>query len=180
MQTCSVLEQCIQDHRDDNLDVFDCFPCQAKPTQNPDSASTLFGSGPWYHPQCEYGEDEDLDVCFEKYKANKVISKYATFRCRSIMYPKMETYATACNDFPECVDEADEKSCSDNTALLIILPTTMAFIASMYLMLKLGRFTYHKECLHTILELTHYLRPPGEIDWEFGQNSDAFGIHRLS
>ena len=59
------------------------------------------------------------------------------------MYPKMETYATACNDFPECVDEADEKFCSDNTALLVILPTTMAFIASMYLMLKFGRFIYH-------------------------------------
>ena len=29
------------------------------------------------HPQCEYGEDEDLDVCKEKYQENNVIE--ATF-----------------------------------------------------------------------------------------------------
>ena len=95
------------------------------------------------HPQCEYGEDEDLDVCKEKYKANNVISKFATFRCKSIMYSKMETYATACNDFPECVDEEDEKLCSYNNSLIIILPSAMAFLAMMYLMLKFGRFLYH-------------------------------------
>ena len=95
------------------------------------------------HPQCVYGEDENLDVCYDKYKASKVISKYATFRCKSIMYSIMETYATACNDFPECADEEDEKLCSDNTALFIILPTTMAFLALIYLILKFGRFTYH-------------------------------------
>ena len=33
------------------------------------------------------------------------------------MYPTMEIYATACNDFPECVDEEDEKLCFDNAAI---------------------------------------------------------------
>ena len=94
------------------------------------------------HPQCESGEDEDLDICKERYQQNRVISKYATFRCKSIMYPTMETYATACNDFPECVDGEDEKLCTDDTALFIILPATMTFIALIYLTLKLGRYSY--------------------------------------
>ena len=96
------------------------------------------------HPQCEHGEDEDLDECRELYTENNVISKYATYRCKSIMYPVMETYASTCNGFPECVDAEDESFCSDNTTLYIILPTTMGFIATMYLMLKFWRLAYRR------------------------------------
>ena len=33
------------------------------------------------HPQCEDGEDEDLDKCYTKYVKNQVIYKYSSFRC---------------------------------------------------------------------------------------------------
>ena len=109
------------------------------------------------HPQCEHGEDEDLDMCKEKYQQNKVISKYATFRCQSIMYPIMETYATACNDFPECVDGEDERLCFVDSALFFILP--MAFLAISYLILKFGRFlfNYYKKSKEKVYSFHHDL-----------------------
>ena len=127
------------------------------------------------HPQCEHGEDEDLDVCEKQYKENKVISKYATFRCKSIMYPIMEIYATACNDFPECVDGEDERLCFDNTALYIILPSTMGFIAIMYLVLKFGRYAFimfqkrnqkvYSFQLHLVSKIhKSYLESHGKVD----------------
>ena len=94
------------------------------------------------HPQCDFGEDEDLDGCKGKYQQNRVISKYATFRCQNIMYPIMETYATACDGFPECINSDDEELCSDDKVMLIILPAMMIVIALIYLTLKLGRFAY--------------------------------------
>ena len=62
------------------------------------------------------------------------------------MYPTMEIYATACacNDFPECVDEEDEKLCFDNAALYIILPSTMGFIAILHLVLKFGIHVFRR------------------------------------
>ena len=61
------------------------------------------------------------------------------------MYPeKMEIYATACDGFPECVNGEDERLCFDNTALYIILPSSMGFIAMMYLVLKFGRYIFRR------------------------------------
>ena len=112
------------------------------------------------HPQCEYGEDEDLDVCGDTYRRNEVISKDATFRCKSIMYPIMETLATACNNFPECVDGEDEQFCSDNTVLYIFLYTTLGFIALTYLFLNFARNAY-----------TYFTRRNQQV-YSFRQNSD--------
>ena len=94
------------------------------------------------HPQCEHGEDEDLGECILKYQENKLISKYATYRCRNIMYPIIETYATACDNFPECVNGEDEEICTDNTALYVILPSALGFIALLHIILKFGRLIY--------------------------------------
>ena len=94
------------------------------------------------HPQCEYGEDEDLDECYKDYQNNKVIGEYATFRCQSIMYPIMETYATACDNFPECFGELDEQFCSDSKLANIVLLSTVAAIAFLYLSLKIARTAY--------------------------------------
>ena len=58
------------------------------------------------------------------------------------MYPSMEIYATACNDFPECVNGEDENLCLDNSALFIILPSTMGSIAFIYLVLTFWRLAY--------------------------------------
>ena len=98
------------------------------------------------HPQCDYGEDENLDVCRDKYQETGVVPKYATFRCKSIMYPTMETYATPCDDFPECVDGEDEKFCANNTTLNIILISSVIFIALLYSLLKFWRLcTNHRK-----------------------------------
>ena len=70
--------------------------------------------------------------------------KYATFRCDSIMYPIIETYAVACDDFPECDGELDEKFCSDDNFSNIFFTVGLTFVATVYLLLKGGRLTKQK------------------------------------
>ena len=94
------------------------------------------------HPQCQDGEDEQMDICRTSYEEKNLISKYATFRCQSIMYPVVTTYATACDDFPECVDKEDETLCSDDAILNKVLLATVIFIAILYLTLRLGSFFF--------------------------------------
>ena len=38
------------------------------------------------HPQCQQGEDEDLDLCHEIYVKKKIVSKFATHRCKAATY----------------------------------------------------------------------------------------------
>ena len=68
------------------------------------------------HPQCPDGEDENLDKCFNKYIANKVIHQYATLECLSKVYPNMKIMATVCDNDAACLDDEDEKGCSSSTS----------------------------------------------------------------
>ena len=39
------------------------------------------------HPQCEYSEDEDLQMCYDTYIALKIIQPFASLTCQNVMYP---------------------------------------------------------------------------------------------
>ena len=88
------------------------------------------------------GEDEDLDKCKKEYRNNDAeegrykISPYATFRCNRTFYPTLETFAIACDDNPECLNNEDEKDCNQHSPLI---KYSMASIAAIYLVLKYGR-----------------------------------------
>ena len=88
------------------------------------------------HPQCSDSEDEDLGKCYQKYLKRKVLDTYATVKCKSIMYSNLTTVATACNDVIECVDAADEQSCSaDNDSLLL---STSACVIILFWILRIA------------------------------------------
>ena len=53
------------------------------------------------------------------------------------MYPELETYAVACDGFPECYGNVDENGCDSNGSKVIIY--SVAIIAFLYLALKYGR-----------------------------------------
>ena len=97
------------------------------------------------HPQCEHGEDEVLENCKNEYILRNLLPETATFRCRSKMYPIIETYATACDGITECLNEDDEKFCSGYSILKQILVSTSILIALMYLGLKFGRIAKNKD-----------------------------------
>ena len=63
------------------------------------------------HPQCLGGEDEDYEMCKLEYFKRHVVEPFATFKCRSKVYPIIYTIATACNNIHECLDDADESLC---------------------------------------------------------------------
>ena len=87
------------------------------------------------HPQCEYGEDEDLELCKQRWLQTGVVEPYASFTCQSLMYPGMKTVVTACNGIVECYDGSDEGSCSD-TLTIYFLITTIIGVIFLYLFLK--------------------------------------------
>ncbi len=104
-------------------------------------------------PQCSMGEDEDLDICKNKYKENDGISKHkisqhATFRCKRKLNRTLETFAIACDDNPECWNNKDEKDCNQPSAFI---KYSMASIAAIYLILKYGRKLFRK-----LLDLFHH------------------------
>ena len=87
------------------------------------------------HPQCDQAEDEKQ--CRDQYLQNNVISRYATLRCKSIMYPNIETFATPCDGFPECFDGLDEKQCTKDLFHNIFIASVF-FIALLYLSISFG------------------------------------------
>ena len=60
------------------------------------------------HPQCPNGEDENLDLknCHDKYIEKHIVEPYASYRCKSPFYSKMDIYATPCDKKIECFDES--------------------------------------------------------------------------
>ena len=87
-----------------------------------------------------------MNICRTSYEKKNLISKYATFRCKSIMYPIVVTYATACDGFPECANQEDEVLCSDEAILNKVLLATVVFIAILFLTLRIGSFLWQQFC----------------------------------
>ena len=82
------------------------------------------------HPQCQFGEDEGLELCTEqdRWVRRGVVAPYASFTCRSQMYPGMTTVATACNGVMECYDGSDEGSCSDTLSIYFLIISILGVI----------------------------------------------------
>ena len=99
------------------------------------------------HPQCEHGEDEDLDDCYKTYLRNKVVLHYATFRCRSYTYPIMEMFVTACDGVVECLDEADESFCRHDFSILFFVYTFLG-VFFLFLGLNVIHMYYYKYWSH--------------------------------
>ena len=56
------------------------------------------------HPQCQFGEDELFETCYDIYIHHKVVPHFATYSCNSLKYPGVDTVATSCDGVPECYD----------------------------------------------------------------------------
>ena len=39
------------------------------------------------HPQCDFAEDEDFEMCHDRYLERKIIKPFASLKCQSLMYP---------------------------------------------------------------------------------------------
>ena len=108
----------------------DCLSCTKETYFNCTSASKCLHPGLVCdgHTQCPGGEDEQLDRCHIKYRLNKVIEPYASFRCNSTLYKNMEIYATPCNNKRECENGEDEADCGDNNTTKTVLTVSMMTI----------------------------------------------------
>ena len=106
-----------------NIDWFNCIACSNQDYFN------CFKSGKCVHPdlecdghpQCPNGEDENLAICHEKYIEDKIVSLYASYRCKSIFYENMWIYATPCDKIVECYDHSDENFCDQDKKTRYIL-----------------------------------------------------------
>ena len=89
------------------------------------------------HPQCPHGEDEKLETCHQKYIDGKIVSLFASYRCKSIFYENMWIYATPCDRIIECFDHSDEKHCDQDKKTSYILFGSSFVIIFIYIGLKL-------------------------------------------
>ena len=86
------------------------------------------------HPKCPNSEDENFDMCKEKYFSDKRVNKFATIKCKCKIYPQIFTIATACNGIEECFDGSDEHSCKSNSFLILFI--SIVLIVTLYLALR--------------------------------------------
>ena len=94
------------------------------------------------HPQCPEAEDEDFQICSNEYFRKKIIAPYATIRCKSSMYPTVQTVATACNGVWECSDGRDEQNCSSKNDLVLIV--TSIGILLIFFLLRVSTYFQNK------------------------------------
>ena len=98
------------------------------------------------HPQCPGNEDENYQMCKQKYFENKLVKCFATYKCNSTMYPKVLTIATACNGITECLDGQDEESCNTDSGLSYILQVAIFFVLGLFFGLKIPHYVeFHQK-----------------------------------
>ena len=93
------------------------------------------------HPQCPWGEDEDLDRCYSKYVKRHIIEPFASYRCASVFYEKydFEIFATPCNGKKECTDNSDESGCQGNPTTSLVLTISLLTILLVYIVSHYSR-----------------------------------------
>ena len=92
------------------------------------------------HPQCPDNEDEDYDMCRQKYFDKKIVKKISSFKCISPMYPQIFTIATACNGIVECLNGLDEDFCNTNSVTTPILVSAIFLVLGMFFGLKIPHY----------------------------------------
>ena len=127
------------------IDGLDCVACENPDYYGCPSSDTclhpsLVCDG---HPQCQGGEDENLDQCLDKYIKNKVIQKIATLRCTSTFYENLQIFATPCDGIEECQDGKDEVGCNDNQITTIIVAVSMTTVFVMFIALRILKRNCH-------------------------------------
>ena len=95
------------------------------------------------HPQCPGGEDENLEKCHSKYILSKIVKPFASYKCKSLFYEKMEMYATPCNNVIECFDGSDESHCRQDKRMTYILIGSSIGIILLYFTLRI--YKCHEE-----------------------------------
>ena len=89
------------------------------------------------HPHCDDAEDENIDNCYSRYVEGGTVANYATFKCRSAMYPNMITLATVCDSTVECHNMEDELNCANTSP--IWFSTSIIIITILYTLLEIKR-----------------------------------------
>ena len=76
-------------------------------------------------------------MCKTDYIKNKHVAPFASFKCKSKIYPEIYTIATRCNNIEECDENKDEKFCSENDDTKTILAYSILFSLGIFLGMKL-------------------------------------------
>ena len=73
-------------------------------------------------------------MCHETFIKLKIVQPQAQFRCQSLFYKNMETFATPQNNLIECGDQSDEAVPRDYSTILLV--TSTLIIITFYITLK--------------------------------------------
>ena len=91
------------------------------------------------HSQCPFAEDENLNVCFERWVGAKLVSQYASLKCSGTRHPGMNILSIPCDGIVECSDGQDEAHCKSNSIGSYLLIGSCTGIIIFYLALRLLR-----------------------------------------
>ena len=116
------------------------------------------------HPQCSEGEDEDLIKCHLKYIKNQIVQPFASYKCKSLFYPKMDIYATPCNKIKECFDYSDENNCEEGSLMTKILLAASFAVIFVYVSLKIYQNINEENVDHMLMASKQEISPLGRYE----------------
>ena len=91
------------------------------------------------HTQCPFAEDENIDICFERWVGLKLVSSFASLKCSSSRYPGTNILSTPCDGIVECSDGKDESHCKDHSIATTLLMFSCIGVSVLYLALNFSR-----------------------------------------